>query len=99
MVARLGGDEFAILLDSITKVEDAIAVAEKIQAEISLPFYIHNQEFCTSCSIGIVLSHNQTTNSPYLRAEDLFRDADIAMYQVKNKGKGDYQVFGREMYD
>ncbi|MTF39506.1 bifunctional diguanylate cyclase/phosphodiesterase [Cyanobacterium aponinum] len=99
MVARLGGDEFAILLDSITKVEDAIAVAEKIQVEISSPFYIHNQEFFTTCSIGIVLSHNQTTNSPYLRAEDLFRDADIAMYQVKNKGKGDYQVFGREMYD
>ncbi len=99
LVSRLGGDEFAIILNPITGVQDAIAVAEKIQKEISFPIYIHNQEFLASASIGIVLSHNQSTNSPYLRGEDLLRDADIAMYQVKNKGKGDYEIFGREMYE
>lgn len=99
IISRLGGDEFAIILNSITGIEDAIALAEKIQREIRFPIHIHNQEFFASASIGIVLSHNQTTNSPYLRGEDLLRDADIAMYQVKNKGKGDYEIFGREMYD
>lgn len=99
IVARLGGDEFAILLTSIESMESAIAVAEKIQKEITMPFYIDNQPFLASASIGIVLSHNQTRNTPYLRGEDLFRDADIAMYQAKNKGKGDYEIFGREMYE
>ncbi|BAQ63254.1 diguanylate cyclase/phosphodiesterase with PAS/PAC sensor [Geminocystis sp. NIES-3709] len=99
IVARLGGDEFAILLTSIQSIEDAIVVANKIQTEISIPFYIHGQEFVTSASIGIVLSRNLASQTKYLVASDLLRDADIAMYQVKNKGKNNYAIFGQEMYE
>ncbi|MBL1210257.1 EAL domain-containing protein [Geminocystis sp. GBBB08] len=99
VIARLGGDEFAILLTSIDTVEDAVTVAKKIQTEISFPFYVYNQEFFTSASIGIVISNHLTGNNFYATASDLFRDVDIAMYQVKNKGKGSYQIFGSEMYE
>lgn len=99
VVARLGGDEFAILLTTIETVEDSITVAQKIQNAINFPFYVYNQEFFTSASIGIVISNHLAGNNSYVTASDLFRDADIAMYQVKNKDKSNYQIFGREMYD
>lgn len=99
VVARVGGDEFAILLTSIKTVEDVISVVNRIQEEISFPFYLHNQEFITSASIGVVISNNLGENNAYVTASDLFRDADIAMYKVKNKEKNNYRIFGREMYE
>lgn len=99
VVARLGGDEFAILLTSIETVEDAVVVAQKIQTAINFPFYVYNQEFFTSASIGIVISNHLSRNNFYVTATDLFRDADIAMYQVKHKDKNNYKIFGKEMYE
>lgn len=97
-VARLGGDEFAILLEDI-KIDpqggypDATDVAERIQAELALPFSLSGHEVFTTASIGIVLS-----TSEYDQLEDLLRDADTAMYRAKAQGRACYQVFDRSMH-
>jgi diguanylate cyclase (GGDEF)-like protein/PAS domain S-box-containing protein len=55
-VARLGGDEFAILLENIKNTEDAIQIAERVQAELAEPFYLNEYQVFSSASIGIVCS-------------------------------------------
>jgi diguanylate cyclase (GGDEF)-like protein/PAS domain S-box-containing protein len=91
-VARFGGDEFAILLDDIKVEEDAIRVADRVQAAMSQPFYPVNQEVFTSASIGIVVNVGN-----YERAEDLLRDADTALYEAKANGRGRHQTFDSNM--
>ncbi|MBW4623444.1 MAG: EAL domain-containing protein [Cyanosarcina radialis HA8281-LM2] len=92
-IARLGGDEFVILLDSIGDVNDAIRVAERISQELKAPLQLGESEVSIAASIGIVLS-----SSDYEQAIELLRDADIAMYRAKEKGKACYEVFDRIMY-
>jgi diguanylate cyclase (GGDEF)-like protein/PAS domain S-box-containing protein len=92
-VARLGGDEFTILLDDIGSASDATRVADRIQHELSQPFRLSGREVFTSASIGIALSA-----TGYDRAEDLLRDADIAMYRAKALGKARYEVFDTAMH-
>jgi diguanylate cyclase (GGDEF)-like protein/PAS domain S-box-containing protein len=92
-IARLGGDEFVIILDPIRDVNDAIRIAERISAQLKQPLNLEGREVFTSASIGIALS------SPnYHQAADLLRDADIAMYRAKNKGKSCYEIFNAQMY-
>ncbi len=93
LVARLGGDEFIILLDGINKLQDATQISERILMLLSAPFELEGQTIFTSASIGIVLG---STN--YDHSEDLLRDADLAMYRAKAKGKAGYEVFARAMY-
>ncbi len=93
LVARLGGDEFVILLDGIHKVQDATQIAARILDRLAVPFDIEEQAIFISASIGIVVS---STN--YDNGEDILRDADIAMYRAKEKGKACYEVFDRAMY-
>ncbi len=93
MVARLGGDEFVILLDGIHKLQDVTQIAARIQDQLATPFDFQGQAIYTTASIGIVLSSTDYDNS-----EDLLRDADIAMYRAKDKGKACYEVFDQDMY-
>ncbi len=93
LVARLGGDEFVILLDGISSTEDATTIGDRIQQKLRSPFELKGQNIFTSASIGIVFS------SPnYINAAELLRDADIAMYYAKEKGKARYEIFDRAMY-
>ncbi|MBA4374195.1 MAG: diguanylate cyclase [Thermodesulfovibrio sp.] len=92
-VARLGGDEFAIILEDILDREHAEQITERLQENLSLPFYIEGNEVFTTASIGIALS-----SAEYERPEEMIRDADIAMYQVKGKGKASHEVFETGMY-
>ncbi|NJK55498.1 MAG: EAL domain-containing protein [Pleurocapsa sp. SU_5_0] len=94
LVARLGGDEFVILLDGIKSVKDATLIGERIQQRMRSPFELQNQNIFTSASIGIVFSSVEYHNSA-----DLMRDADIAMYRAKDKGKARYTIFDQTMYD
>ncbi len=92
-VARLGGDEFVILLDPIKNISDAIRIAKRINKELQSPLELENHRVFTTASIGITLS------SPhYHQGLDLLRDADIAMYRAKTKGKARYELFDQEMY-
>ncbi|MGI0482519.1 diguanylate cyclase domain-containing protein [Geminocystis sp. CENA526] len=101
IVARLGGDEFAIVLTSINNIEEVVTVAKNIQTAINFPMSVYNQELVTkfSASIGIVINTNEDNFPRYIMVSDLLRDADIAMYKAKNKGKKSYQIFGQEMYE
>jgi PAS domain S-box-containing protein len=92
-LARLGGDEFAILLDDIRDPVEAVRVAERVQAELVAPFVVNKQEIVFSASIGIASS-----TSPHTQAEDLVRDADIAMYRAKRTGKARCEVFDTAMH-
>jgi diguanylate cyclase (GGDEF)-like protein len=93
LVARLGGDEFVILLGELRETGEALFVAERIQNDLKSSFDLGGSEVFISTSIGITLS-----TSGHSRAEDMLRDADIAMYRAKAKGKAQYQVFDQEMH-
>jgi diguanylate cyclase (GGDEF)-like protein/PAS domain S-box-containing protein len=92
-LARLGGDEFTVLLDDVSEPSDAIRAARRILDKIALPFQIGGQEIVISASIGIAASSNT-----YEGAEDLLRDAEIAMYRAKQAGKARCEVFDPEMH-
>jgi len=92
-VARLGGDEFSILIDDIDRMEDALEIAERVQAEFLQPFDLDGHEVFTSASIGIALS-----SVGYKRAEDVLRDADTAMYRAKGTARSSPVVFDPEMH-
>jgi PAS domain S-box-containing protein len=92
-LARLGGDEFTILLDDIRDPIEAVRVAERVQRELATPFVINKREIVVSASIGIASSA-----SPHTQAEDLLRDADIAMYRAKRSGKARCEVSDTAMH-
>ncbi|MCU1230015.1 MAG: hypothetical protein JWO97_2899 [Acidobacteria bacterium] len=93
-VARIGGDEFTILLEGLDHITDAVRTARRIQEELLVPFRIGGHEIFTTASIGIALS---TTR--YDRPEDVLRDADIAMYRAKSRGKARHEVFDTAMHE
>ncbi|MEA2336066.1 MAG: hypothetical protein QOE82_73 [Thermoanaerobaculia bacterium] len=92
-VARLGGDEFTILTE-INHLADAVRLAERIQEALRLPFRVGEHEIFTTASIGIALSA-----TGYERPHDVLRDADIAMYRAKSRGRGIHEVFDKTMHD
>ncbi len=92
-VARLGGDEFTILLEEIRDTSEAIAVAKRVEAELSQPFNLRGHEVYTTVSIGIAPSE-----IGYDRPEDILRDADTAMYRAKSLGKARHEVFNKSMH-
>ena len=93
VVARLGGDEFAILLDQIRGPEDSFHVAQRVIDSISEPMHIVGKELFPSASIGIALSHER-----YRSAEELLRDADVAMYRAKARGRQRFEVFDERLH-
>jgi diguanylate cyclase (GGDEF)-like protein len=83
-VARLGGDEFVILLTGLTDVRTtANVVAQQCLKAVSEPFEFEGRKLLVGMSIGIAAHAGRAVTASYLIAQ-----ADIAMYQVKNKGKG-----------
>ena len=92
-VARFGGDEFAVLLEQCADLKSVYKLADRINRELSVPYHLSSYNLFSSASIGIVQGHSQ-----YETAEDLVRDADIAMYQAKTNGKGGYAIFDEAMY-
>jgi diguanylate cyclase (GGDEF)-like protein/PAS domain S-box-containing protein len=95
--ARLGGDEFAILLEDGGDGVDAAEVASRILASLEGPFHLEGKEVFVRASIGIA-SAGARTSGPE-GAEELLRNADVAMYMAKEGGKGRYQVFEPAMHD
>ena len=93
IISRLGGDEFVILLDPISNLNEAIKVAERIVDTLNRPIQLEQHQVSTTASIGVTLSA-----SHYQNGSEILRDADIAMYRAKEKGKARYEVFNEEMY-
>jgi predicted signal transduction protein with EAL and GGDEF domain len=92
-LARLGGDEFTVLVEGIRDPSDAVRIAERIQAALSVPITLDGQDVFTSASIGIAVS-----TSLHRSADDVVRDADLAMYRAKASGGDRCAVFDATMH-
>ncbi len=92
--ARLGGDEFGVLIESVTHFGEAVTIAERILEVFRQPFSIEGNEVYVGASIGIAAGSTDTQGS-----EELLRNADLAMYLAKSKGKGNYVVFEPKMHE
>ncbi|HUL85978.1 MAG TPA: EAL domain-containing protein, partial [Actinomycetota bacterium] len=95
--ARLGGDEFAVLLeDGGEEGMTAADVAERILSMLDEPFLLDETEVFVRASIGISVAESDAAPES---AEELLRNADVAMYLAKEKGKNRYQLFEPAMHD
>lgn len=88
LVARLGGDEFAILLRDLRRDEDIAAVIEALLGQIRLPTELSGREIRPSMSIGVAVQQRETTG-----AEELYRNADSALYHSKASGRDTWSLF------
>ena len=88
LLARLGGDEFVAIVDDCPDIESGSSVAERLLASLATPVLIEGQEFYGAASIGVTCS-----SFGYDDANDILRDADIAMYEAKRSGKGRVGLF------
>ena len=93
VLARLGGDEFAILAEDLNRQRDAVDLAERIHKELTRPVLLGTMEVAITASIGITFSTNN-----YQSSDQIIRDADIAMYKAKSKGKGQYAIFDSSLH-
>ncbi len=87
-VARFGGDEFVILLERTRERNEAEEMALRIQKSLEFPFLLDGHQVVVNASVGIVVSDPNLYS-----AEELIRNADIAMYQAKTEGKAKSKVF------
>jgi diguanylate cyclase (GGDEF)-like protein len=93
LVARLGGDEFAVMVEDPHDAEAAaVKVARRIMEAFVLPVGVGSESVAVYVSVGISASHGGTCS-----AEEMIRDADVAMYKAKTSGKGHFQVFHPSM--
>jgi diguanylate cyclase (GGDEF)-like protein/PAS domain S-box-containing protein len=93
--ARVGGDEFAVLVEANgggSVVSDAAHMAERIFDFLRLPCEVNGSEIVVSVSIGIAVARVGDDDA------DLLRNADLAMYRAKSRGKGRYEVFEPAMH-
>ena len=90
-VARLGGDEFAILLENVRDEAEMLIVAERITSAMSEPIMIGGDVAVVGVSIGIARHDDDNV-------DELLRNADVAMYTAKARGRGCHVFFEREMY-
>ena len=91
-IGRLGGDEFAIIINFLRTSKDIIPVVERLQKELENAFVIGSHELFISASIGITLGHTF-----YTHASEMIRHAEIAMYQAKSLGRGQYAIYTEQM--
>jgi diguanylate cyclase (GGDEF)-like protein len=89
--ARLGGDEFAVLVEDISRAEEATGVAERLLAALAVPFVVRGKEITVGASIGVA------QDTVGISVDDLLRNADVAMYTAKNGGRGRFELYQQEM--
>lgn len=91
-VARLGGDEFAIIINRFDDVDVLVSIVQNIMTILNKPLSIKEHEIYTSFSIGIAIYPDDGLN-----ADLLLKNADAAMYKVKNSGRNNYQFYTEDM--
>ena len=92
LLARLGGDEFAILQGGSATLADATMLAESIVEAMGQPISVSGQNLIIGASVGVAMFPDHAANS-----EELLSNADMALYQVKSKGRGGYRIFDRDL--
>ncbi|MBF0329366.1 MAG: EAL domain-containing protein [Nitrospirae bacterium] len=93
-VARISGDEFVVLCEQIDSEEKLIVIAERINESMRIPIIVNEHKVYISASIGMAIGHG-TTHS----AEALLRDADAAMYMIKEHGRDGWHLFSEKTRD
>jgi len=91
-VARFGGDEFAILLEELVSAEEALDVVSRVEESLRAPISLRGREVIVTASLG--LAHA----SPGDAADDILRNADVAMYNSKEAGSARHTVFEPRMH-
>jgi diguanylate cyclase (GGDEF)-like protein/PAS domain S-box-containing protein len=90
--ARLGGDEFTVLLEDLTADDEAGRIADRILAQLGVPFGLEGHEVVVGASIGIAMG-----DASGAEADELLRSADTALYEAKASGKGRHATFRPSM--
>lgn len=93
LACRFGGDEFVVVLGNLTSVNEAVNIADILLAQFKEPIRLGTSVFYVSTSIGIAYTELADEKS-----EDIISHADIAMYEAKDNGGGQYHVYHQEMY-
>ena len=88
LAARLGGDEFVIVQTHLSEAAAAEVLADKILVELSLPYQLDGQEVYSGTSMGIALFPDDAQEP-----DELLRLADLALYEAKNQGRLNYQMY------
>jgi diguanylate cyclase (GGDEF)-like protein len=91
-LARLGGDEFGIIMAAVEHPSDVAYLATRIQEALRQPYDIAGSHFIVEASIGIAVSPDNG-----VEAEQLLKNADLAMYQAKANGRAMFCFFEQEM--
>ena len=91
--ARLSGDEFAIVLSDVHSLRQATRVADRILADLATPFSIQDRQVFASASVGIAISVAGAES-----AEELLRNADIALHRAKANGRMRYEIYDVAMH-
>jgi diguanylate cyclase (GGDEF)-like protein len=93
-VTRFGGDEYLILVNQLDKIEDIRKIAENVMYTLHEPFTVNQQEFFITASAGIAVYPEDGED-----ADTLIKNADLAMYSSKEKGKNQYTLCSPFMKD
>ena len=93
MACRFGGDEFVVVLNDSEVGDYPAQVAQKILASFKLPIELSERQFYVSTSIGLTTTANADST-----ADDLIRQADMAMYDAKEQGGADFRVYDLQMF-
>ena len=92
VVARLGGDEFAIVEVGSLQPTSATLLADRVVAAMSRPFHVDGHEISIGCSVGVSIAPEDGCD-----ADQLMRNADLALYRAKSEGRGQHRFFASEM--
>ncbi|MCA9523753.1 MAG: diguanylate cyclase [Myxococcales bacterium] len=93
-VSRIGGDEFAVLLVDVERTSDVVIVADRISRVLAEPLDVAGQRLVVRASLGIAFS-----DGPARSADELLRDADVAMYEAKAGGGGRFAIFDAGVHE
>jgi diguanylate cyclase (GGDEF)-like protein/PAS domain S-box-containing protein len=91
-VARFGGDEFVLVMEDLASYGEAVRILNRLRQSLLEPVMVGGQEIRLSASTGVVFGPGKAQ-----RAEDVLRDANIAMYKAKEAGRGRIKVFNQRM--
>jgi diguanylate cyclase (GGDEF)-like protein/PAS domain S-box-containing protein len=91
-LSRLGGDEFTVLVPDLRSAEDAALKAQQFLDALRRPFIVEGEELAATASIGLAVFPDHGVSE-----DELIRNADLAMYQVKRRGKDGVGFFAKEM--
>ena len=94
LIARVGGDEFAIAVLDLPDVQAAIAIADRMQQDITLPFLLQGRQAKTTIKVGVAFINNLVD----FQGESIFHAAQTAMYKAKAEGKTHSEVFTTTMH-